>query len=253
MLLLAVGGACNGGAISGDDAGTPRDASGPFDADARAPRDAGEFEDAASPTDGGSIEDGGDVDASDASLPTDADTAEDPCEARPPIGGAPRVERPLTARLLHDDRLEARGPSFAEAFPWLGDYPADTGSGTVSETVLPPDHYARLDFRTPSEPLSGRVQVDMASPKFGDSTARGWMSISRCPGDFDPPDPLCVSGPRVAMTVHFSVGPPEESWECELEPDQTYYLNLVHSDDAHTLEGTCDADMCGWQLVVYGG
>ena len=80
--------------------------------------------------------------------------------------------------------------------------------------------------------------------------------ISPCAGDFEwVTDPNCKASGNETGGMAWKVGPKPANnpgFYCYLDPDKTYYINVVASDDGTWTTTTCDTPYCTW-LVSVGG
>ena len=120
-------------------------------------------------------------------------------------------------------------------------------SGSQRNFVLRRGEYAAMQFTVPTN-LNRQGTFNVVEAQFGVGTAgRKIWSISKCPGDFD----------RAAITADYGGncyrwvdgGSGAIAWApagsasagyCELEPGETYYLNLVYTESE---AGTAPADL----------
>jgi len=114
------------------------------------------------------------------------------------------------------------------------------GGGQV-RFELTKGQYAAMAFTTPSN-LNSNDQGRVGSAEAaGGSSGTGvrMMSISRCPGVFDPEyieDPGCLKT-NMGSGTEFNWYGPNHEWAdfpgfCELQADTTYYMNVIFSDSS---------------------
>ena len=120
----------------------------------------------------------------------------------------------------------------------------NTGSGTATpwpgplganiSLNLEKNHYIAAQFNTPDESIDAKFLSQMPSNYQGVAPQAYTVSISECPGDFNVhlSQTACKTN---AATFKWSTtpnppGPP--GFFCELEKNKTYYLNIVHSNNA---------------------
>ncbi len=86
------------------------------------------------------------------------------------------------------------------------------------------------------------------------------VSISECPGDFGGSgssvgtslSPACVktSNSTGILTFYYRTPSAAQTFGCLLDPNKTYYLNVVHASDPNNLatSSTCTAGTCGFNV-----
>ena len=83
------------------------------------------------------------------------------------------------------------------------------------------------------------------------------VSLSECPGDFGGPNGTALSAACVRssnttgiMTFYYTTPSGSQTFGCMLDPNKTYYLNVVHATDVANLAGssTCTASTCGFNI-----
>lgn len=150
------------------------------------------------------------------------------CEPLSNYSGWSQVTSDLVYGLPREDATK-----FSEVFGKA--FPGATGN---SETLhLDTGNYAAVKFTTPSDLSSnhsGRFKLEDAGSFPGTKTARSHWSISKCPGEFNPNN--LTNECHVPYTKPGWIqmqwrGPNNTSAKgCELQPNTTYYLNLLYSD-----------------------
>lgn len=90
------------------------------------------------------------------------------------------------------------------------------------------DQYISLQLTTTGVPTGTSGRLEINNPQGGFNYGVSLVTFSRCPGDFlDQDDPECKR--RITNGgINWSVGV-DGSNECELEPNTTYYLNILHT------------------------
>lgn len=118
---------------------------------------------------------------------------------------------------------------------------------------LLPTHYLAIEFNTGD--LAPHAQGAITSDRAGgmmDLHFRTW-SISTCPGDFDQTAVSAETGcyGRLTSSRHLFWGGRNSSRSCKLEPNTTYYLNIIGTNsplgtDPDLLEPNCPSNAnCG--------
>ncbi len=106
-------------------------------------------------------------------------------------------------------------------------------------------HYAALEFTT-GGPLGGRTQFEATSLAMTPGSIV-W-AISKCPGQFTELPDNCVNRGYL-ISIPWTVGFPDEDYpfNCALETDTTYYLNIAHAPSVDELDesGCTSPDECG--------
>lgn len=136
--------------------------------------------------------------------------------------------------------------------------------GSARNFALQRDEYAAMQFIVP-ENLSRKGSWDLTESQFGLGSAGGKLStISKCPGDFDKDaiDAESTGTCYVKMDgtggiVRFEPAGGGDRFRCDLEPGETYYLNIVFTDSAsgtppNDLNWRCpdDRSTCGNRASV---
>lgn len=255
------------GACSSDDAGQPGEQQDPdTGADARVDVRA----DTADQDTGGQ----------DADADQDADDAWDTSQPDAQPGDADATDDASTADTSNPDADAGGGcPPELSSYPeWSEatdiEYFEDPDPGVYSEVFGRPfpanSHtthlemqrgtYAAIRFQTPSHldsSHSGSWNSEKASSAFAIAPGPRILSVSRCPGDFDPANIAddCIKQLYTADSFNWT-GPGHEYayFQCELQPDTTYYLNIVYADSPlgqmPPNQSECgDAPACGSLLI----
>lgn len=143
------------------------------------------------------------------------------------------------------------------------------GSGNVQQIRIRSGEFAAMEFKTDAAMTSGalgQIQSETLQPPrpstASTSAFRMW-SISTCPGDFrknildQEMGPGCVQGGGTFVTQgSFAFGGDSfitDSNVCGLEPDKTYFLNLLYTDqevptseqEHNALDSICPDEFCG--------
>lgn len=97
-------------------------------------------------------------------------------------------------------------------------------------------HYIAMEFDSGNTAAGYEGQLSVNVPQTaGLESRRKIISISRCPGDFDPTSIAAEMGSGCiieSFTNNFRVGGSDSisvATRCGLEPNTTYYLNVVHT------------------------
>lgn len=152
----------------------------------------------------------------------------DPCEE------IPTLEDVSGDWKLAEDVVWDREPdpnSFEEVFG--REFP---GAPNSVDFYLDKDRYAAIRFTTPSNLHSDHRGRWTEESHYYLTSGTRWVSISRCPGNFDPEtfeQAPCIKRWRQSESGVRWVGPDHAFAEtrCELEPETTYYYNLLYSRD----------------------
>jgi len=94
------------------------------------------------------------------------------------------------------------------------------------------DRYISLELSTAGLAPGAGGAYDIANPQGTANFGLSLVTLSECPGDFtDQADPDCkklINNNRMEIVVGESGG----IVGCEIEPNKTYYLNVLHTTDA---------------------
>lgn len=154
---------------------------------------------------------------------------------------------------LADDVVWDRDPNpnlyeevFGRVFP---------GPPNGVDFYLDKGRYAAIQFTTPSDLNSRHEGRWSEESHFQLTLGTRWVSISRCPGNFDFntfEQERCLRRWRRSESGVRWVGPGHDfaGTRCELEPDTTYYYNMLYSsdelDDFPPTQHDCQGDpQCG--------
>jgi hypothetical protein len=121
----------------------------------------------------------------------------------------------------------------------------------VARLFLFPNNYAALSFSTTGVSTGATGHISWEQVATGEFSAQ----ISPCPGDFGfVADPNCkASGIASGLTWKIGTKPASNpGWYCYLDPNKTYYINVVSSGDGTWTTNTCGSTYCTW-LVSVGG
>lgn len=122
-------------------------------------------------------------------------------------------------------------------------------SGNWEKFTIPRNEYQAIKFTTNSSD-KGKVSFDRHTHAH-DTTKT--IAITECPGDFSNtlPSSLCRRTSQ-ATAVYFNTESPFSSWECALEPNRDYYLNIAYAKGTgNNLENTCTETKCGGIYAFY--
>lgn len=124
-------------------------------------------------------------------------------------------------------------PLPTETVSWLGTFGANFPNGNNRNMEIVRDRYAQLVFNSGNlaNGASGRLLFNTPQFSFGVLTSGQWLiTMSECPGDFGPqPDPNCRDdGFNGRFSWQRNAG---SSSACNLQPNKTYYLNMLYTDD----------------------
>lgn len=113
--------------------------------------------------------------------------------------------------------------------------------------------YVAMGFSTSSVSTGATGKIAWAAA----STATFSVQISPCPGDFDwVVDANCKASAVETDGIVWKIGTKPASnpgWFCYLEPNKTYYINAVASDNGSWTTTTCTSTYCTWFVSPVGG
>lgn len=89
------------------------------------------------------------------------------------------------------------------------------------------DQYISLEFTTVAGE-GGTIQI--VNPQGTANFGLTLLTLSECPGDFTDAVGANCKKLFLSSTMDYVVGT-GGSWDCELKPDTTYYLNMLHTTD----------------------
>ncbi|HRG15612.1 MAG TPA: hypothetical protein PLB00_06435 [Pseudomonadota bacterium] len=121
----------------------------------------------------------------------------------------------------------------------------------VARLFLFPNNYAALSFSTTGVATGATGHVSWEQVASGLFSAQ----ISPCPGDFDWVVDANCKASGIASALTWKIGTKPQSnpgFYCYLDPNKTYYLNVVSSDNGTWTTNTCGSTYCTW-LVSVGG
>lgn len=112
--------------------------------------------------------------------------------------------------------------------------------------------YVALEFETDADQAQvGQFfrEADAALP-----SAWSYWSISRCPGDFPSAMDACHSAGGAVGSLGWEIGTNTVPNYCHLEPNTTYYLNILFGTKDDPAVPSCPGDVCGhvYQQTVSG-
>ena len=93
------------------------------------------------------------------------------------------------------------------------------------------DQYISLEFTTSGVPTGTAGKLEFVNPQGASNFGLSLVTFSQCPGDFtNQPDPDCkkLIG---NSNIRYSVGT-NPAFTCQLQPNTTYYLNVLHTRDS---------------------
>lgn len=180
------------------------------------------------------------------SLAVEEDTGPPPpqgCEDVPALGDYPDwapADSILRGDNTHDPEVFA--DIFNSPFP---------GTTNTAHFEIRKGRYAAIRFQTPSN-LNATTEGQFNSVAAGQVYPGGdkrLVSISQCPGVFDPQhvaDEDCLKNLNLTTPMYWR-GPDssDAAYRCNLQPDTTYYLNIVYSrsevGDFPPEQATCES------------
>ena len=119
-----------------------------------------------------------------------------------------------------------------------------------------PNEYIAVEFNSSGLGVNEIVDIRRAAAS-GFSPEPSIVTISTCPGDFDQASILAETGCYFNFTTLFErirIGGAQTSRACRLQPNQTYFLNILHTDSAagtpvNQIQSNCSpGQFCG---VIY--
>lgn len=122
-------------------------------------------------------------------------------------------------------------------------------SGNWEKFTIPRNEYQAIKFNSGSG-NKGKVSFDRHT--HAEDTTKT-IAITECPGDFSNtlPSSLCRRTSQ-ATAIYFNTNSPYSSWECQLEPNRDYYLNIAYGKGTgNNLENTCTETKCGAIYAFY--
>ena len=129
-----------------------------------------------------------------------------------------------TMPLLRDDTV---------ALDWEQFYGQPFPRGNARKLEVEPDHYVAIELDTNTFRGEGSIIFD--NPQAAGPWGSRLISISQCPGYFGPSpypgDPECREWKFAVGNIDFTVAAGSDTRDCDLEPDRTYYLNIVFVDE----------------------
>ena len=135
-------------------------------------------------------------------------------------------------------RYSATGGSFVgDCRAWSGIWNVDFPGGQGLPAILTvgrqsPNEYIAIEFN--SSGLGANQVMDVRrTVASGFSSTPSIVTISSCPGDFDQASILAETGcyfKFTNMVQRVRIGGAQTSRECRLQPNQTYFMNILHTD-----------------------
>ncbi|MEM1080141.1 MAG: hypothetical protein AAGH65_01030, partial [Pseudomonadota bacterium] len=94
------------------------------------------------------------------------------------------------------------------------------------------DQYISLEFTTSGVTNGTRGKLEFVNPQGPSNFGLSLVTFSECPGDFtNQVDPECKKLINNG-NIRYAVGE-NPAFTCELEPNTTYYLNVLHTTDSN--------------------
>jgi len=117
-------------------------------------------------------------------------------------------------------------------------------SGETGIVAMPGNAYFAMKAET-----AGIVNAagSLSTEQPGQNASPAIMSISRCPGDFTPDDPKCVSAYSGVAGLGWTFSGTPASF-CRLTPGVDYYLNVSWTNPANQTNG-CAFAQCWWLVT----
>ncbi len=105
--------------------------------------------------------------------------------------------------------------------------------GNTRFLEVDPDHYVSIEFDTNDFRNEGSIVFE--NPQGVGPWGSRLITINQCPGYFGPSpypaDPECREWKFAIANIDFTIGAEDSTFSCDLEPDRTYYLNIVPVDE----------------------
>lgn len=130
-----------------------------------------------------------------------------------------------TMPLLRDDTVALDWEQFfGQPFP----------RGNARFLEVEPEHYVAIEFDTFDFQNDGKIVFD--NPQAAGPWGSRLITINQCPGYFGPSpypeDDECREWKFAVGNIDFTIGSDTDSpFDCELEPNRKYYLNIVFVDE----------------------
>ena len=134
--------------------------------------------------------------------------------------------------------------------PLMGDH--FNSPSEVARLFLDAGKYAAMSFTTTgaNASIGSTGGISWAAASAATFSAQ----ISPCPGDFDwVVDANCKASGVETGGITWKIGTKPASnpgWYCYLDPNKTYYLNVVAADHGTWTTNTCAATYCTWLVAV---
>lgn len=149
------------------------------------------------------------------------------CENVPPLSDYPEWTEASDVRY---------GTPVVNPATWVSVFGREFPKGGTFHFELTKGEYAAMKITTPaylSSSSSGQINAEIKGTSSYSGAGPRMVSITPCPGVFDPQeisDPKCLKAAGSTDSFYW-VGPghPYSSFQCELQPNTTYYVNMLFS------------------------
>ncbi len=135
---------------------------------------------------------------------------------------------------------------------WLGPFPMYDYANAIYRIDIRRDEYLSLPFTVPQNPSNPRARLQFTWEDNTNNSDGVSLSISECEGGILKSHALRPECYRAAgkTGADIKIGINPQNSLCLLEPGKTYYLNVMHLNEAG--EKTCDRSSCTWLVAPKG-
>lgn len=180
---------------------------------------------------------------------TDTDLSQPGCQEDTSGGGGTGGDTGGSTPPANCDGVSTVGGSWTRDTSILGFSSFPPPSGNWEKFTLKRNEYLALKFTT-GNVNTGKVSFDRHTHV---SDAKKTVAISQCPGDFANTisSSLCTRTSQ-SLSIYYNTENPAKSWDCQLEPNRTYYLNIAYGQGSgNNLSNTCPDSRCGGIWTFY--
>lgn len=153
------------------------------------------------------------------------------------------------------------GAFVGDCSQWTGIWPAPfpAGNGLPERLItgrISPNEYIAIEFNSAGLATNQIMEI-RRNASTGIASTPSIVTISTCPGDFDQAAVLQETGCYFKLDFLFQdieLGGSQTSRACRLQPNQTYFLNIVHTNSpagtpANEIQSNCNPGQ--WCGIVY--
>lgn len=134
---------------------------------------------------------------------------------------------------------------FSNLFDGSGVHPWPGTTGNRMKLTIDQDSYVAATFTTPNIGQTGQLSSIPITSVEGPAAFGQTWTISECPGDFN--HHLGQVKCRSNGILRWSTQGTDPASRCQLDPNTSYYLNLIHSTTVDTTySSTCFSSFCGF-------